>query len=146
VISAEVPDVSDDPLYREELMDHYFASSHRGRIARPDLSAELENPLCGDHVRLELRVDSQGRIAQARFDGDGCVISQAATSLLSERIEGSSLREACQLSVADMLQLLGVPLTPMRQKCGLLGWRVLQRALADRTNVACPENRTTCEA
>jgi nitrogen fixation NifU-like protein len=119
----------DDELYREEILDHYRSSEHRGRLEAPDFTAELDNPLCGDHIRLELQVDDQGRIGTVRFDGHGCAISQAAASMLAGKVEGMTLREARGLSSEDALGLLGVRLTPTRMKCGLLGWRALQHAL-----------------
>jgi nitrogen fixation protein NifU and related proteins len=122
----------DDPLYREEILDHYYASSHRGRIESPDLSAELDNPLCGDRVHLELGLDPEGRIGRVRFDGHGCAISQAAASMLAGQIEGRQLEEARRFSSGEMLRLLGVTLTPARQKCGLLAWRTLQKALPEQ--------------
>jgi nitrogen fixation NifU-like protein len=120
---------TDDVLYREEILDHYRSSEHRGRLESPDYAAELDNPLCGDHIRVELRVDGDGRINQFRFDGRGCAISQAATSMLAERVEGMTLREARGFSSEDAVGLLGVRLTPTRMKCGLLGWRALQHAI-----------------
>jgi nitrogen fixation NifU-like protein len=119
----------DDVLYREEILDHYRSSSHRGRLASPDFCAELDNPLCGDRIHLELQVDDQGRIGKARFDGHGCAISQAATSMLAEHVEGLTLEEARKFSSEAAVKLIGVQLSPTRMKCGLLGWRTLQRAL-----------------
>lgn len=122
----------DDALYREEILDHYFSSAHRGHLEAPDFAAEMDNPLCGDHLRLELQVDGgHGTIAQARFDGHGCAISQASASLLSERLEGTSLEEARAMSESDALSLLGINLTPARRKCGLLAWKTLRRALSE---------------
>lgn len=118
-----------DDLYRDELLDHYYASPYRGEIENPDLTAELDNPLCGDHVRLQLKVGPGDRVSQVRFDGDGCVISQATSSLLAERIEGATLEEVRKVSADEMVEILNVPLTPARLKCGLLAWRTLQRAL-----------------
>jgi nitrogen fixation NifU-like protein len=122
--------MSDDPLYREEILEHYRSSRHRGRIDHPDFAAELDNPLCGDQIRLELAVDQSDRIAQARFDGHGCAISQAAASLLAEQLEGQPLASARRFTSEQMLQLLGIHLTPARRKCGLLAWRALHQALA----------------
>ena len=119
----------DDPLYREEILDHYYSSPHRGRLESPDLVSDLDNPLCGDEIHLELCLGSDGRIEQVRFDGHGCVISQAATSLLADRIEGASLEEVRKISPADVVKLLGVTLSPTRLKCGLLGWKALQKAV-----------------
>jgi nitrogen fixation NifU-like protein len=121
----------DDPLYREEILDHYYSSPHRGRLESPDLVADLDNPLCGDEVHLELSLSSDGRIHQVRFEGRGCVISQAATSLLADRVEGATLDDVRQISPADVVKLLGVPLSPTRMKCGLLGWKALQKALEE---------------
>ena len=121
----------DDPLYREEILDHYYSSPHRGRLESPDRVSDLDNPLCGDEVHLELSLGSDGRIEHVRFDGHGCVISQAATSLLADRVEGATLEEVRQISPADVVKLLGVPLSPTRLKCGLLGWKALQKAVEE---------------
>jgi nitrogen fixation NifU-like protein len=122
----------DDPLYREEILDHYYSSAHRGRLASPDLVSDLDNPLCGDRIHLEVNLDDEGRIAQVRFDGHGCVISQAATSLLADKVEGASLDEVRGITPADIVKLLGVPLSPTRMKCGLLGWKALLKAVESK--------------
>jgi nitrogen fixation NifU-like protein len=119
----------DDPLYRDELLDHYDASPYRGRLDSPDLGIEMDNPLCGDHIRLELKFGQAGRIDAVRFDGHGCVMSQAGASMLAERVEGLAVDDARRFTRAEMLALFGAPLTPARQKCGLLAWRALQKAL-----------------
>jgi nitrogen fixation NifU-like protein len=121
----------DDVLYREEILDHYFASSHRGRLEAPDRTVALDNPLCGDRIRLELMLDPSGRVGRVRFDDEGCAISQAAASMLAERIEGRPVAEARRFSADEMVRLLGFPLSPTRLKCGLLAWRALQQALPD---------------
>lgn len=126
---AQWKDMMDDPLYRDELLDHYDASPHRGRLDSPDLGIDLDNPLCGDHIRLELKLGPAGRIDTVRFDGHGCVMSQAGASMLAERIEGRPVDDARRFSRAEMLALFGAPLTPARQKCGLLAWRALQKVL-----------------
>jgi nitrogen fixation NifU-like protein len=123
----------DDILYREEILDRYHDAPYRGRLEAPDLSAELENPLCGDRIRLELAVSPEGRIGAARFDGHGCVVSQVSASMLAEHIEGLTLDQARNLPADEAVDLLGIPLTPMRRRCGLLAWRVLQRALPATT-------------
>ena len=125
----------DDPLYREEILDHYYSSPHRGRLECPDRVCDLDNPLCGDQIHLELRLDEDGRIAQVRFEGHGCVISQAATSLLADHVEGATLDEARRITPVDVVKLLGVPLSPTRMKCGLLGWKALQKAVAVGTDI-----------
>ncbi len=119
----------DDPLYREEILDHYYSSPYRGRIENPDRVCDLENPLCGDQIHVELTVGEDDRIKEIRFDGKGCVISQASTSVLAEHLEGASVADALKLGPADVVKLLGMPLTPTRMKCGLLGWKAIQQAL-----------------
>jgi nitrogen fixation NifU-like protein len=120
----------DDVLYRDEILDRYRAAPLRGRLDAPDWQAELDNPLCGDRVRLELERGPENRVGRARFDGYGCAISQVAASLLAEHVEGKPLDELRSLSADDALGLLGIRLTPGRVKCGLLAWRVLHQALA----------------
>lgn len=121
----------DDPLYREEILDHYYSSPYRGRLEQAHHACDLENPLCGDQIHVELTVD-EDRIKEVRFDGKGCVISQAATSILAERLEGATIEEALQLGPADVVKLLGMPLTPTRMKCGLLGWKAMRQALTPK--------------
>jgi nitrogen fixation NifU-like protein len=124
----------DDLLYREEILEHATASSHRGRLEAPDYVAELDNPLCGDRICLALQVDSTGVIDRARFDGRGCAISQAAASILALEVEGLSLRQARQFSSQDMLERLGIQPSPARLKCALLAWRTMQRAISRQTD------------
>ena len=119
----------DDILYREEILERYHDAPYRGRLEAPDLHAELDNPLCGDRIRLELGLGSGGRIDRVAFDGHGCVISQVSASLLAEHLEGKALDEARRLPAEEAVQLLGIRLSPMRVKCALLAWQVLQQAL-----------------
>jgi nitrogen fixation protein NifU and related proteins len=120
---------NEDELYQERILDHYETPYHRGHCPQATHVHEDDNPLCGDVVRLELEIDPQQRIQQAYFAGDGCCISQAAASMLVQHIEGKSFEESQTLSADDMLRLFGARLTPNRQKCCLLPWRVLQVAL-----------------
>ncbi len=134
---------SEDELYQERILDHFESPYHRGRCPAATHVHEGDNPLCGDVMRIELAVDSAGRIRQAYFNGEGCCISQAAGSMLVEAIEGRSVEEAAKFSAQDMLRLFEARLTPNRQKCCLLGWRVLQSALrspmdAERANCIVP--------
>jgi nitrogen fixation NifU-like protein len=121
-----------DELYDDFILDHYESPYHRGRLPKPTIAHEDENPLCGDTVRLELLVDEQGRVQQAWFDGRGCAISQAAASILAQRIEGKSLEELKTFQARDMLELLQVRLTASRQKCGLLPFKVLKTMIYAR--------------
>ena len=119
----------EEEIYQEHILDHYDDPYHRGHCPAATHAHEDDNPLCGDVVRVELRIDPQGRIEQAWFEGDGCCVSQASASMLMERIEGLTLDELKQFSAADMLGLYGPRLTPNRQKCCLLSWRVVQSAV-----------------
>ena len=121
---------NEEELYQEHILDHYESPHHRGHCEHMTHADEGDNPLCGDIIRIELRVDSDGRVAEAWFSGDGCCISQAAASMLVEAVEGKPVDEVKQLTAEDMLRLFGARLTPNRQKCCLLSWRVLQTALA----------------
>ncbi len=119
----------EDELYQEHILDHYEDPYHRGPCPQCTHAHEDDNPLCGDVVRIELKLDPQGTVSDAYFDGDGCCISQASASMLVEQIEGKPIDEVKQFSAEDMLKLFGAKLTPNRQKCCLLSWRVLQQAI-----------------
>jgi nitrogen fixation NifU-like protein len=121
-----------DELYQERILDHYEQPYHRGHCAGCTHAHEDDNPLCGDVVRVELNIDDAGRIREAWFSGDGCCISQAAASMLMQEVEGQSLADVQKFTGEEMLQLFGARLTPNRQKCCLLSWRVLQSALFSR--------------
>lgn len=119
----------EDDIYQEHILDHFESPFHRGRCPHATHAHEDDNPLCGDFVHIDLAIDEQGRIQEAWFDGDGCCISLASASMLMQRINGSTVAEAQNLSAEEMLSLLGVRLTPNRQKCCLLPWRVMKVAL-----------------
>lgn len=121
--------VDEEDIYQEHVLDHYEDPFHRGHCDCPTHRHQDDNPLCGDVIRVELRVGPDDRIEQAWFNGDGCCISQASASMLMERIEGSTLEEVRKFTAEDMLKLFGARLTPNRQKCCLLSWRVVQSAL-----------------
>ncbi len=118
-----------DELYREEILDHYRSSAHRGRLASADTTFEDDNPLCGDRIRMDVRFDADGSISEARFSGEGCAISQAAASMLCEDVAGKSASEVNVWDKEKVLELLDIPLTPVRLKCALLPLKVLQAAL-----------------
>jgi nitrogen fixation NifU-like protein len=115
-----------DDLYREIIIDHYKNPSYRGHLDPHDISFEDDNPLCGDHIQIDLRVGPDGRVTEARFDGKGCAISQASADLLVESIVGKTLEEVKALSKQDVLDLLGIELGPVRLKCALLSLKVLK--------------------
>mgnify|MGYP005812386309 CR=1 FL=1 len=115
-----------DDLYREIIIERYKTPQFRGELNPHDISYEDENPLCGDHIRIDLRVDDQGRVSEAAFSGHGCAISQASADLLLESVIGKSVDEVKQLNKEDVLDLLGIELGPVRLKCALLSLKVLK--------------------
>ena len=118
-----------DELYDDHILDHFESPYHKGHLPCPTCSHSDRNPICGDQVTIELDIDDQQRVREAFFDGKGCAISQAAASILCESIEGKSLEELREFQAKDMLDLLKVRLTASRQKCGLLGFKVLKTML-----------------
>jgi nitrogen fixation NifU-like protein len=115
-----------DDFYRELIIDRYKNPLYRGALDPHDISFEDDNPLCGDHIRIDLRVGENGRVSEAAFDGHGCAISQASADLLIESVVGKSLDEVKALSKEDLLDMLGLELGPVRLKCALLSLKVLK--------------------
>jgi nitrogen fixation NifU-like protein len=115
-----------DDLYRELIIDRYKAPHFRGSLEPHDITFEDDNPLCGDHIRIDLRVDEKGNVTEALFDGHGCAISQASADLLMETIQGKPMDEVKQLAKEDVLDLLGIELGPVRLKCAVLSLKVLK--------------------
>ena len=115
-----------DDLYREIIIDRYKKPLYRKNLVPNDISFEDDNPLCGDHIRIDLRLDEQGRVSEVGFDGHGCAISQASADLLVESILGKTLDEVKALTKDDVLDLLGIELGPVRLKCALLSLKVLK--------------------
>jgi len=120
---------SEEELYQEHVLDHYEDPYHRGHVDRPTHQHEDDNPLCGDVISIELVIDEDGKIREAWFDGDGCCISQASASMIIEKMDGKTIDEVKNFTAEEMLDLFGAKLTPNRQKCCLLSWRVLQSAI-----------------
>jgi len=121
--------IDDEEIYQEHILDHYEDPFHRGHLPTVTHAHEDNNPLCGDVVRIELQLGDDGKIRDAYFSGNGCVISQASASMLLEKMQGHTVEEAKKFSAEDMLKLYGPRLTPNRQKCCLLSWKVLQSAV-----------------
>lgn len=115
-----------DDFYRELILDHYKNPRNKGTLDPHDFSYSDENPLCGDQLRIDVRLDEQQRVKEVAFTGRGCAISQASASLLTEHILGRPLAEVKALTKEDILELLGIELTPVRLKCALLSLKVLK--------------------
>jgi nitrogen fixation NifU-like protein len=132
--------VSFDQLYREVILDHYKNPRGHGTMDDPDAHAEGQNPLCGDEVVISVRFAADGEtIDDVRFEGRGCAISQAATSMLTELVKGRKAEDVATLEKEELLEEIGIPLTPVRLKCALLGLTTLKVALHKAKGTPPPE-------
>ncbi len=117
-------------MYQERILQHYRNPKNFGQIEHPDFSGEESNPLCGDHIRLDLRLDpTKEKVVEIRFSGDGCAISMASASMLTQKLAGQPLAAVEKFTQDDVLELVGIPLSPVRVKCALTGFAALGRAL-----------------
>ncbi len=117
-------------MYQEVILQHYRTPKNFGPLEGANRVGEESNPLCGDHITMRLKVDDAAqRIDEVRFEGDGCAISVASSSLLTEKLRGLSLEEAGRLDRDSVFQMLGIPLSPARIKCALTGFVAFGRAL-----------------
>lgn len=119
-----------DEFYREVILDHYKNPHNYGLLTEPDAHAEGQNPLCGDEVAVSIRFAEDGEtIAEIGFEGRGCAISQAATSMLTDLVKGRTASEVSALPKDELLGEVGIPLSPVRLKCAILGLGVVKVAL-----------------
>ena len=115
-----------DSLYREEILEHYKYPRNRGSIANPDITYKDTNPLCGDECQIDIALDEKKNVKEIKFNAKGCAISQAATSMLTDMVEGKSLEEIKKIGKEEILKELGMELGPVRLKCALLCLKVLK--------------------
>jgi nitrogen fixation protein NifU and related proteins len=128
-----------DQLYRELILDHYKNPRNHGVLEPADARAEGQNPLCGDEVTVSVRLGAGDVIEEVGFDGRGCAISQAATSMLTDLVKGKTATEVAEMPKEALLDELGIPLTPVRLKCAILGLGVLKVALHKARGTPLPE-------
>src|SRR6478736_8337599 len=115
-------------LYREIILDHYRNPRNKGMLDPNDYTAEDVNPLCGDEVRIDVRM-KDGKVDEIKFNGRGCAVSQASASILTEMVEGMTLDEVKALTKDDLLEEIGIPISPARIKCALLSLKVLKSGI-----------------
>jgi nitrogen fixation protein NifU and related proteins len=118
----------DEQLYRDQILEHYKHPQNFGRLDEFDLEYEDSNPFCGDEQHVWIRLDGDGRVAEVSFEGKGCAISTAATSLLTEELAGMTREELVALPKERVLDLLGIEISATRMKCALLGLKVVKSA------------------
>lgn len=117
-----------DELYREQILEHYKRPHNFGRLDEPDLEYEDTNPFCGDEQHVTIRLDEGGHISEVAFEGQGCAISTAATSLLTDELAGKTREEVLRLPKEFVLDLLGIEISATRMKCAMLGLKVVKSA------------------
>jgi len=115
-----------EDFYRELIIERYKTPHFRGELDPNDISYEDDNPACGDHIRIDVRLDDDQNITEAMFSGEGCAISQASADLLLESVIGKNLDDLKKLAKEDILDMLGIELGPVRLKCALLPLKVLK--------------------
>ena len=117
-----------DQLYREIILDHYKNPRNKGVLDPNDYTAEDVNPLCGDEIRIDLRV-KDGKVDEVKFSGRGCAVSLASASILTEMVEGLTVDEVKAITKDDLLEEIGIPVSPARLKCALLSLKVLKSGI-----------------
>ena len=117
-----------DDLYREQILEHYKKPHHWGELTEPDLEFEDFNPLCGDELKVQIKVGEYGEVADLRFSGHGCAISQASASMASDEVIGMPVDELLKLDRGFILDLLGIDISATRMKGAMLSLKVLKGA------------------
>jgi nitrogen fixation NifU-like protein len=132
-----------DDLYRDEILEHYRRPHNFGTLQHADASYEGSNPLCGDRITLMLEIGDDGTVTDVAFTGRGCAISQASASMLTDDIRGKPITEIARLGNQDVLDALGIEISPARLKCALLSVDTLRRALAGMETPTTPAEART---
>ena len=117
-----------DDFYKEYILDHYRNPRNFGMLEAPDATAEDLNPLCGDRIRFDFKLDADHRVSDVKFSGKGCAISQASASMLSESLKGERIEDVARLSQEVVLENVGIGISPARMKCAMLGLKVVKSA------------------
>ena len=117
-----------DELYRDQILEHYKRPHNFGRLESFDLDHEDTNPFCGDEQHVFIKLDAEGRVAEVSFEGQGCAISTAATSLLTDELVGKTREELLRIPKEEVLDLLGIEISATRMKCAMLGLKVVKSA------------------
>ncbi len=120
--------MGDDSIYREIILEHYKNPSNKGTLDPADYSYQDVNPLCGDEIRIDVRV-ADDHVSEIRFSGRGCAVSQASASILTEMVEGKSLDDVKAIGRDELLDEIGIPVSPARMKCAMLGLKVLKAGI-----------------
>jgi len=118
-------------MYQENILDHYSSPRNKGKLDHADLRAKERNPLCGDEIEIFVSLDAERKIAEVKFEGQGCAISQAAMSMLSLELPGKTLEELERMTPEDVKELVVVPLSPVRLKCAVLSLQTAHKALRE---------------
>jgi nitrogen fixation protein NifU and related proteins len=116
-------------LYSEIILDYFKHPQNKGQIDEPTCEATEHNPTCGDKITIYLKTDDSGKITEVKYDGEGCAISQAATSMLTEKLLGRQLAEITKIDNDEIYEMLGVQISPGRVKCALLGLVCAKKAV-----------------
>lgn len=115
-------------IYTEIILDHYKNPQNRGRLLKPSVSASEYNPICGDKIEIYFIFDKNGKVKQVGFTGEGCAISQAATSMLTEKLLNKSAQEIIDMQTSEITEMLNIPISPARTKCAILGLITAKKA------------------
>ena len=127
------PDYAGEGMYRENIIDHYKHPHNHGTIGNADIRQTENNPLCGDVVTVSLKLN-EGKVKDIKFEGRGCAISQAATSMLTDDIKGKTLEEIKKISREDVVNMLGIEIGLVRTKCAVLGLVAIKEGIKQFEN------------